>query len=170
MGNNAIDHTGDRFGRLLILEKSHKGKGRYWWWRCLCDCGKELAVCGRQLRNGDTKSCGCLAAEIFSELSQKNTIHGMASTKKGKPGIYQSWADAKSRCSNPNVKAYYRYGGKGIKVCIRWQSFEAFLEDMGSEWQPGLTLDRIDPDGDYEPRNCQWLTRGENASKGNKHP
>lgn len=170
ISKGAKDHTGERFGKLVVLKVSHRDKWGHLYWLCLCDCGNDAAVGGPELRNKKngrkTRSCGCSTGEF---LSASLTKHGQARHDGSKTGLYQSWADAKSRCSNSNVKAYHRYGGRGIKVCARWESFEAFKEDMGPIWKQGLTLDRIDPDGDYEPGNCQWLTREENSRKGRKH-
>lgn len=163
MGKNRVDETGKRFGRLIVLESAHKNKWGNLYWRCLCDCGKEKMILGKSLRNGDTLSCGCYCADIH----RARATHGMARRGEVK-GMYQSWANAKHRCSNPNAKAYPRYGGRGIKVCARWQTFENFKEDMEEGWSPGMTIDRIDSNGNYEPGNCQWLTLEENGRKGNK--
>jgi len=165
MGTNVIDETGNRFGRLTVLEKDHVSKWGNVYWKCLCDCGKERITLGRSLRGGETISCGCYRTEVH----KARAIHGKGGRdSKNNPyrGMYQSWADAKQRCSNPKIKAYRRYGGRGIVVCERWQSFKNFDEDMKEGWSQGMTLDRIDSDGNYEPGNCQWLTLSENSRKG----
>lgn len=159
--HNSKDISGKVFGKLTAIRKENKDSDRRWRWLCSCECGKEAVVGGRELRTGTTKSCGCLRRNM-------NVTHGMARHSGGREtrGLYQSWADAKQRCSNPKVKAYKRYGGRGIVVCARWQLFANFKEDMEEGWSPGMTLDRIDSEGNYAPDNCQWLTLSENSRKG----
>lgn len=142
----AIDVTGQRFGRLVVLEfaDSQHGHRR---WRCRCDCGKTKVIELQALRGGRTKSCGCLAAE------GRPAIHGHA---RRKSGAYRSWIAMRKRCAS--TSSYY--GGRGIKVCKQWDRFENFLDDMG-ERPKDMTLDRIDPFGDYEPSNCRWATRAQ---------
>jgi hypothetical protein len=131
-------------------------------WLCQCECGNTVVVNGNALRRGNTRSCGCLQKD---EASLRRRTHGM----KGTP-TYRSWVAMKNRCTNPRQDNYGRYGARGIAVCDRWLGeggFDAFLYDMG-ERPEGTTLDRIDPDGNYEPANCRWATAEEQER--NKRP
>jgi len=138
---------GQRFGRLTVL--SARGKSR----RCRCDCGNEITVDRTStITNGNTKSCGCLRHEILSTLY---TRHG-----KTKTSTHAIWRTIIQRCLNPKNHKYANYGGRGIQLCDRWNprkggSFENFLSDMG-ERPEGLSIDRINNDGNYEPNNCRW--------------
>jgi len=138
-----IDLAGKRPGRLEVL--FYVGGNR---WVCVCECGARVVVLGASLRKGRTKSCGCLARE-------RATKHGMSRSR-----AYGIWKAMMQRCYNPNCSAYAYYGGRGIIVCECWHSFVNFLIDMG-EPPPGLSIDRINNDGNYEPTNCRWATPSE---------
>lgn len=157
---NTKDLTGKRFGRLTVISVSHSRKcpnfkGTVLYWKCMCDCGNEAIVPGASLRTGDAKSCGCYQKDRCIETS---TTHGLRHTTE-----FNIWNAMKQRCQNPNNHAYERYGGRGISVCRSWaESFEQFYADMGPR-PVGLSIDRINNDGNYEPSNCRWATAKEQA-------
>lgn len=142
------DITGLTFGRLKVLRYDRTEK-KVAFWLCQCTCGREVSVCGTDIRSGHTKSCGCLGLE---NRAKSSTVHG-----KSKSKTYAVWKTMRQRCNNPRNFDYKYYGGRGVTVCNRWDKFSNFLEDMG-EAPPGLTLDRIDPSGNYEKNNCRWTT------------
>lgn len=152
-----IEMAGRVCGSLSVLRLvGPVEKGKQARWLCLCECGKEHEVNGRDLRHGHTTSCGCKKAE---KCAVANTTHGMAG-RHNKAPEYRVWAEMIQRCENPTSNRYYSHGARGIKVCKRWRkSFVAFLEDMGRRPEKGLSLERRDNDGNYEPANCCWATK-----------
>jgi hypothetical protein len=150
--------AGQVFGRLTVIEQYGSRQGRVNW-LCRCDCGTLHEAVSHALTSGHTKSCGCLKDERNTSTAH---THGHARRKTGLSPTYQSWRGMRTRCTNPNVKSYKDYGGRGIQICERWKDFGNFLADMG-ERPDGRTLDRKNVNGDYEPNNCQWATRKEQA-------
>ncbi|MHB1098433.1 MAG: hypothetical protein ACYCZR_02645 [Burkholderiales bacterium] len=174
-----IDITGQRFGRLLVLEKMPPRKGGGSDWLCQCDCGKTRVVIGSNLRKGHTTSCGCAATEwaskmganpTFIEKRAKSTEKHGNKKRSGATVEYKTWLGMKRRCYDIRYKDYPNWGGRGIQVCDKWrESFEQFLADMGARPPGKYSIDRINPDGNYAPENCRWATIQEQGAENKRN-
>lgn len=149
--------VGDEHGRLTAVRYSHHDKHRAANWLFKCECGSDYIARPDQVRRGVIVSCGCYREEKAAERTSARATHGHSSNGK-LSSEYNSWRNMRDRCDNPANEMFQNYGGRGIKVCERWDnSFENFLADMGPK-QPGQTVDRIEVNGNYEPGNCRWLS------------
>jgi hypothetical protein len=155
-----IEMTDRRFGMLIVCNFSHVDQMRKAFWVCRCSCGNLKTIRGTDLRIGHTISCGCFRV-INSHLK---SIHGECGTR-----LHVIWKKMIQRCGNESSKDFARYGARGIRVCGEWRhDFVAFRNwALPHGYADNLTIDRINNDGNYEPGNCQWLTRSRNTSKAN---
>lgn len=154
-----LDLTGKRYGRLTVIKeveriRYHSGIPDRMW-ECVCDCGNIFRCNSERLRSGNTKSCGCLRKEIASRKSYK---HGGSKTK-----LYRIWDEMNGRCHCETNKAFKNYGARGISVCDEWRNdFSAFrLCAISNGYQEGLTIEKVNNNGNYSPDNCKWIPRSD---------
>ena len=155
-GRPLADHTGKRYGKLTGVAFSHRTDNQYFWrWRCVCGNERILATAG--VIYGQERGCGECNPPRPKKV-QAPKVYEREQHKMSKTRTYRSWQHMKDRCLNPDNDGFHKYGGKGVTVCDAWAtSFLAFLDDMGPRPR-GMTLDRIDPHGNYEPGNTRWAT------------
>ena len=156
-----LDLVGQCFGRLTVksklMVKDNQGQTL---WDCLCSCGNTVIARGYSLRNGNTRSCGCMRKEAAAKMGSGNITHGLSKSDE-----FNIWHGIKERCCNEKHPAYERYGGRGITMCDEWKtSFEAFYRDMGKRPSSDHSLDRKDNDKGYSKENCRWATLVEQAN------
>jgi hypothetical protein len=156
--SNFINLKGQKFNRLLVVDIHDKNKNGTIRYLCKCDCGENTIVQSSKLRNGWTKSCGCLQKEVVSANSSKHNLH--------KHKLYYVYACMKDRCSNKNNKRYKNYGARGIAVCDEWKNdFKSFYNwAMSNGYNEGLHIDRINNNGNYDPSNCRFISLKENMN------
>ena len=178
------DLIGKRFGRLTVMELGGV-KRNHAQWLCLCDCGLTTLSYAYQLNNGSKKSCGCLRIEEAckhippAKRGEENPAFKHGGKSGGIERLYTTWWNMLKRCDTPSANRYENYGGRGIRVCDEWRDYATFRSwahengyyDQSEDLSRGekLSIDRIDPDGNYEPGNCRWITLSENVRLKNLH-
>ena len=152
---------GQKYGRLLVIERVGSDSRGNSLWKCQCECGKTIIAHSQRLKLGKTQSCGCYNSDLIIARNIANTKYNARNNR-----LYRIYYGMKTRCYNPNEKEYPRYGGRGIKICSEWlESFETFQTwALSHGYSAELSIDRINNDGNYEPSNCRWATAKEQAN------
>lgn len=156
-----LDLTGQKFGRLTVIEQIGISKDGQKTYKCKCECGTEKIITSGNLRRGHTKSCGCLNSEKIIKRNKERAKHNGCGTR-----LYNIWLDMKARCKNNKSINWHLYGGRGITICEEWENdFSVFCDwALKNGYNDNLQLDRINNDGNYEPSNCKWSTRSEQGN------
>ena len=157
------DLTGERFGRLTVINRAENAKDGHARWNCLCDCGNHTVACGNDLKKGTTRSCGCMRLDKIEEMVKTNTENGHGQSHSR---LYSIWSNMKQRCYNSKVPEYHLYGGRGVTICDEWLSdFRSFYDwAMSHGYEESLSIDRIDVNKGYSPDNCRWATAKEQSN------
>ncbi|WP_097026146.1 hypothetical protein [Clostridium peptidivorans] len=152
-----VNIIGKKYGYWTVIKRSKNINGRSTW-VCECKCGNRKIVKLHDLRNGRSKSCGCLRKETTSKNFK---THNLTNHR-----LFSIWSCMKTRCYNPNATNYERYGARGIRICDEWlNDFMNFYNwSMGNGYKDDLTIDRINNDGNYESSNCRWATIEQQAN------
>jgi hypothetical protein len=157
--SNFYDLTGQAFSRLTVLSRANNSAGGRSRWICRCDCGVTKDIAAKKLRDGSTKSCGCLKKDSTRERFTKHGQSNVGGKRGNVSPTYMSWQAMKQRCLDPNAEKFPKYGALDVTICDRWlgvDGFENFLTDLG-ERPEGATLGRFGDVGNYEPRNVKWM-------------
>ena len=156
-----IDLSGETFGKWRVLKRDGSLNGKPSW-LCQCECGTIRTVSGSNLRMGLSCNCGCVRSE---KIEERNTTHGKSGTR-----LYRIWCGLKERTANDKNPAYKWYGARGISLCDEWQDFETFQKwAVFSGYEPHLSLDRVNNNGNYEPGNCRWVTPKQQSNNTRKN-
>lgn len=155
-----IIDVGTKVNRLRVVGLTPPMKNSQRYALCQCDCGSVTLRHVSSLYSRKVFSCGCWRIENGRIQGKRNYVHGQSYLRTP---TYYSWEAMIKRCTNPNAIDWCDYGGRGIRVCLRWRKFQPFYEDMGRRPQ-GRTLDRINNEGNYEPGNCRWATLKQQAN------
>lgn len=168
---NFKDMIGMKFGRLTVVSRAGSDKRGEARWLCLCDCGENTTVNGSHLRSGRIQSCGCHMRERTSERMRGNATRGNTRHGGSKTRLYRIWTNIKTRCFNQENKLYQWYGALGVTICYEWLDYGIFEQwALSHGYRDDLTIERIDPHGNYEPQNCTWIPLREQNKNKRSHP